>query len=861
MFLRQTEMSSMSRENCVGHGMPRSYSGTSASRGREAGFGMSSRSFRFSTSRTARTPNAMKSIQHYFNPSFADEEVEDKYLQQMWFYRKKQMQMAAIFMLITWVLVVICLPRPWGIYESWTIFGVIGPFSIAIPILATLNYPMRHHFLWQISLIGAIWSTPISFLYQMYDCGWYTRPSLGGFGGGACGNRDFASLLFYAAAYPVLGLFVMRQTRLWALVSSTAFCALLAVFVLPRRISWIRNFLVFATFSLLSNLLSYTQEMADRKTFLIGEQLKVQIRATERAQHLEREAAASKKRFIAYIFHEVRVPLNTALLAVQALAGEGVFNNCDSSQKEIVEALSGGLGMMGTVLNDVLDFNRMEEGKFVCANDPLDFHAVIRSLLVSARALAANKGIELQMDLDEQIDRVSERKIMTGDPMRLRQVMSNLISNACKFTSEGTIKVSTRLIRPTDGEFLVVPSDQGKTRTMAKSGDQCMDIHVIDIQCPEPSHDPNVALIRIEVEDSGIGIHPSDLLENRLFSPYVQTDEGRRQGGKGTGLGLAIVRHIVQLSGGRVGVRSKPGVGSTFWIELPFALQNREDVSEDFSKERQDMMTPVSVRSSTNSMPEPYLPALAGMNRRADSDVETDTSDIHDDRTPEEATGRVRNAQHDRPRPGVSAVAEAKNMAKTQVVPQDQPPGRPLPLQTSDSTLSGGASTSRDCPGSHPPMSIPIPPASIQLLYPTPPISVTPTLAISRQTLSILVVDDDKITRLLMSRILSRLGHKVTSASDGSMALSLMKESTYDLLFLDNQMPVMTGIECIQRIREEGNSVWACGVTGNAMKEDQNEFKDAGVDRVLTKPVAESDLKVVIALVLEQRERSNGRHR
>ncbi|KAJ3249802.1 hypothetical protein HK104_007558 [Borealophlyctis nickersoniae] len=103
-----------------------------------------------------------------------------------------------------------------------------------------------------------------------------------------------------------------------------------------------------------------------------------------------------------------------------------------------------------------------------------------------------------------------------------------------------------------------------------------------------------------------------------------------------------------------------------------------------------------------------------------------------------------------------------------------------------------------------------------------------------------------------MSRLLTRLGHTVTTACDGSEALDtlLCPDTVFDLVFLDNQMPVMSGIECVRRVREMDMSVLVCGVTGNAMKEDQEEFYDAGVDRVLTKPVRESDILAVIDTVL-----------
>ncbi|KAJ3039032.1 hypothetical protein HK097_002961 [Rhizophlyctis rosea] len=177
--------------------------------------------------------------------------------------------------------------------------------------------------------------------------------------------------------------------------------------------------------------------------------------------------------------------------------------------------------------------------------------------------------------------------------------------------------------------------------------------------------------------------------------------------------------------------------------------------------------------------------------------------------------------------------------------------------------------------------------------------ALTPTAA---PTLRVLVVDDDKITRLLMSRMVTRLGHKVTTAEDGLAALNtllgldptcttLLPSSVsysgsfsphpssdsllngeivsglkldgegipvteFDLMFLDNSMPVLTGVECIRRVRDLGVEVFACGVTGNAMKEDQEEFFEAGIDRILTKPVQERNVREVIEGVLEAKRKA-----
>jgi signal transduction histidine kinase len=176
---------------------------------------------------------------------------------------------------------------------------------------------------------------------------------------------------------------------------------------------------------------------------------------------MERKASDSKRRFVSYseqriadleagaddiVFHEVRVPLNTALLAVQNLEGENVFRQVQAEQGEMVHGLVRSLTTMEKVLNDVLSFNRMEAGKFTQARKPFDFHKSINLVALSHRPQAQSSGIELIIDLDGDIDKVGG--VFIGDEMRLRQITSNLVSNSIKFTEQGSVKIVTKLIYP-----------------------------------------------------------------------------------------------------------------------------------------------------------------------------------------------------------------------------------------------------------------------------------------------------------------------------------------------------------------------------------------------------------------------------
>lgn len=179
----------------------------------------------------------------------------------------------------------------------------------------------------------------------------------------------------------------------------------------------------------------------------LRDQLKVQFRATQKAQVNERKAADSKRRLTSYVFHEVRVPLNTALLAVQNMAASGTV---DKSMTIEFKALEGSLSMMSKVLNDVLDFNRMDSGRFESVAKPYSFHQVMRSMFVPLRLATDARGLSFVTDLDKNIDRVARRAlyeamgykeadvvrklgenpeedgIVVGDETRLNQIITNL---------------------------------------------------------------------------------------------------------------------------------------------------------------------------------------------------------------------------------------------------------------------------------------------------------------------------------------------------------------------------------------------------------------------------------------------------
>jgi osomolarity two-component system, sensor histidine kinase SLN1 len=302
--------------------------------------------------------------------------------------------------------------------------------------------------------------------------------------------------------------------------------------------------------------------------------LKIQHKATQKAQVNERNAAESKRRLTSYIFHEVRVPLNSALLAVQNMAAAGIFRK--SHELEFT-ALEGSLSMMSKVLNDMLDFNRLDAGRFESVSRPFSFHQVIKTLCVPLQMATNSRGQSLIVELDPLIDQFARRAtgesedaimarpndpgIMIGDEMRLRQVINNLASNACKFTpSGGTVSVRTKLVWPTtlpgaptgphpqapeqcthphpkragassrsgSGSGGHAAAKDGKPGNKSGNSSSVPALSADALESHNARHQKPASLeqiiVRIEVQDTGVGIQSHDFTQNNLFSELALFD-------------------------------------------------------------------------------------------------------------------------------------------------------------------------------------------------------------------------------------------------------------------------------------------------------------------------------------------------
>ena len=515
----------------------------------------------------------------------------------------------------------------------------------------------------------------------------------------------------------------------------------------------------------------------------------VMISKVTKAMEKAEEANRAKSRFVANMSHEMRTPLNGILGTVELFSG----TRMDPEQQEYVKTVSASAAALLSLVNDVLDFSKIEEGKITIQPEEMDLHAFIKTTASIVARQLKEKGLTYRVMVSSSIP-----FLVKGDLARIRQVLTNLLSNAAKFTERG--EVTLRVLKEAENEETVT--------------------------------------VRFEVVDTGIGMTKE--ARGLIFERFTQADDSITRKFGGTGLGTTISKELVEMMGGKIGVQSELGKGSLFWFTVNFGKQP-ESASVP-SMRMPISRTRVLLVSADDSVAETINGFLVswgvGHIRRVyntgqaydyASRVVRDQSTCHiaivvknelnEDPFRFSAALRQMEALHkmrlvlvgdgcsgsygeEASKHGYRAMVESPEIirdllcAMHYVLPYEEGWHTPLPVMAGH----GGATHRR---------------------------------------LRILVAEDNPTNQMVIAKLLERAGHEVKVVDDGQKALDVLRTETLDVALLDLNMPVMGGLEAARRYLAETKGktpVPLVALTADATLESRKACEEAGIKAYMTKP-------------------------